>query len=55
MTFYDRYINGEDGRAIYSEIYALNTEAFSEKYFSDIHNVVTETFSRVAFNLEIIF
>jgi len=55
MTFYNRYINGEDGKSVYSDIYNLGQEAFSDKYFDDIQNVLTETFKRVAFNLEIIF
>ena len=55
MTYYQRYINGEDGRAIYNEIYSLSTKAFNDEYFNDIEKVLTETFYRVAFNLEIIF
>ncbi len=55
MKFYDRYINGEDGRSVYSDIYNLGQEAFSEKYFDDIQSVLTETFNRVVFNLEVIF
>jgi hypothetical protein len=55
MTFYDRYINGEEGRSVYADIYNLRQEAFSDKYFDDVESVLTETFNRVAFNLEIIF
>jgi len=55
MTFYNRYIDGEDGRSVYSEIYNLGQEAFSDKHFEDIQKVLTETFNRVAFNLEVIF
>jgi hypothetical protein len=55
MKFYDRYISGEDGRSVYSDIYDLGQEAFSAKYFDDIQSVLVETFSRVAFNLKIIF
>ncbi|SHN34468.1 hypothetical protein [Mucilaginibacter sp. OK098] len=55
MIFYNRYINGEDGRSVYSDIYNLRQEAFSDKYFDDIQSVLTETFNRVVFNLEIIF
>ncbi|MEO6632851.1 MAG: hypothetical protein ABIN13_14045 [Mucilaginibacter sp.] len=55
MNFFDRYINGEDGRSVYSDIYDLGQEAFSDKYFDDVQSVLTETFNRVAFNLEIIF
>lgn len=55
MTFYNRYINGEDGKSVYSDIYNLGQEAFSVKYFDDMQSVLTETFNRVVFNLEIIF
>ena len=55
MKFYDRYINGEDGRSVYSDIYDLGQEAFSDKYVDDVQSVLTETFNRIAFNLEIIF
>jgi hypothetical protein len=55
MMFYNRYINGEDGRSVYTDIYNLKQEAFSDKYFDDVQSVLTETFNRVAFNLEIIF
>lgn len=54
MNFHDRYINGEDGRIIYNEIYNLGQQAFTANYFVDIHNVLTETFNRVAYNLDII-
>lgn len=55
MKFYDRYINGEDGRGIYNEICSLGQDAFSERYFVDVENVLTETFMRVAANLNIIY
>lgn len=55
MKFYDRYINDEDGKSVYSDICNLGREAFTDQYFDDIQNVVSETFNRVAFNLEIIF
>jgi len=55
MNFYERYLSGEDGISVYSDIYNLKEEAFSDKYFNDIESVLTETFNRVAFNLEIIF
>ncbi|WP_426667723.1 hypothetical protein ACPPVU_17000 [Mucilaginibacter sp. McL0603] len=54
MTFYNRYINGEDSRSVYSDIYNLGQEAFSDKYFDDVQSLLTETFNRVAFNLQII-
>lgn len=55
MKYYDRYKNGEDGRSVYADIYHLGQEAFSDRYFDDVHNVLTETFNRVAFNLDIIY
>jgi hypothetical protein len=55
MKFYDRYLNGEDGRIVYNDIYKLGFKAFEDQYFDDIQNVLTETFSRVASNLKIIF
>ena len=55
MDFYNRYINGEDGRSVYNDIYALGQDAFNDKNFDDVQKVMIETFNRVAFNLEIIF
>ena len=55
MKFYDRYLSGEDSRSIYNDIYCLGATAFQDQYFEDIHSVLTETFLRVAFNLEIIY
>jgi hypothetical protein len=49
MKFIERYLNGEDGREIYEDIYNLIEAAFSEQYFDDIQAVLTETFNRVAF------
>ena len=54
MSFHDRYINGEDGRSVYNEIYNLGQQAFDDDHFVDIQNVLTETFSRVNSNLDII-
>ena len=55
MKFYDRYINGEEGRSVYADIYSLGEGAFAAEYFEDVQNVLTETFNRVAFNLKVIF
>ena len=55
MNFYNRYINGEDGRSVYDEIYALGQDAFSDIYFEDVQKVMMETFNRIAYNLDIIF
>jgi hypothetical protein len=54
MNLYDRYISGEDGRTIYNDIYNLGQQAFNDNYFVDVNNVLTETFNRVADNLNII-
>lgn len=55
MNFYDRYINGEDGRSVYKDIYTLGQQAYSNKYYADVEKTVTETFKRVAYNLDVIF
>jgi hypothetical protein len=55
MKFFDRYINGEDGRAVYTDIHSLGKDAFTVAHFEDIQNVLIETFNRVAFNLNVIF
>ena len=55
MNFYNRYINGEDGRSVYNDIYDLGLDALTDKYFDDVQKVMIETFNRVAFNLDIIF
>jgi hypothetical protein len=54
MRFYERYLNGETG-IVYAEIYKLGEAAFLPENFSDIEKVLTETFERVAYNLEIIY
>ena len=54
MKFHNRYINGEDGRLVYNDIYRLGQEAFDEKHYADVYSVLVETFNRVAFNLKII-
>jgi hypothetical protein len=53
MSLLERYLNGETLR-VYDEIAILGDKAFSDEYLIDIENVMTETFNRVAFNLEII-
>ena len=54
MTLYSRYINGETEQ-VYKDIYALGQDAFLPNKFPDIEMVLTETFQRVAYNLEIIY
>ena len=54
MTFYDRYINGET-ETVYADIDKLGQGAFLSDNFADIEKVLTETFERVAFNLDIIY
>jgi hypothetical protein len=54
MTFYDRYINGQTEQ-VYQDIYALGQEAFLPTNLPDIEKVLTETFERVAYNLDIIY
>ncbi len=54
MNLYERYVNGET-KTVYYDIYSLGTLAFSPKYIKEVDKVLTETFERVAFNLEIIY
>ena len=54
MTLYDRYINGKT-KQVYQDIYALGENAFSTSNFGVIEKVLTETFQRVACNLDIIY
>jgi len=54
MTLYDRYINGQTEQ-VYQDIYALGQDAFLPANLQDIEKVLTETFQRVAYNLEIIY
>ena len=54
MTLYDRYINGET-ETVYEDIYKLGKNGFLESNFTDIEKVLTETFGRVAYNLDIIY
>jgi hypothetical protein len=55
MNFYDRYVNREDGRTIYNEIDKLGSKAFESENFAEIQQVLTETFQRVTYNLDIIY
>ena len=54
MTLYDKYINGQTEQ-VYQDIYALGQDAFLPSNFNDIEKVLTETFERVAYNLDIIY
>jgi hypothetical protein len=54
MTLYDRYLNGQTEQ-VYQEIYALGQDAFLPDYLTDIEKVLTETFQRVSYNLDIIY
>jgi hypothetical protein len=54
MTLYNRYINGET-ETVYDNIFELGENAFLEINFVDIEKVLTETFKRVAYNLDIIY
>jgi hypothetical protein len=54
MTFYDRYINGQTEQ-VYQDIYALGQDAFLPTNLPDIEKVLTETFERAAYNLNIIY
>jgi len=54
MTFLERYKDGET-TDVYSDIAKLGQGAFSEKHFSDIEAVVTETMKRTAHNLAVIY
>lgn len=53
MTFYQRYLNGEYEQ-VYQDIDALGQDAFLPHYLADIQDVLTETFQRVAYNLDVI-
>jgi hypothetical protein len=54
MTLLDRYINGQT-KQVYQDIYALGQDAFLPSYLPSVEKVLTETFLRVAYNLEIIY
>ena len=54
MTLYDKYISGQTEQ-VYQDIYALGQDAFLPDNLPDIERVLTETFNRVAYNLDIIY
>ena len=54
MRLYDRYIKGET-EEVYQDIYALGQDAFLPTNLPEIEKVLTETFQRVAYNLDIIY
>ncbi|OXA81868.1 hypothetical protein SAMN05444397_105289 [Flavobacterium aquidurense] len=54
MTFYDRYLNGET-KKVYDDIYKLGEDAFLPDNIVDIEKVMTETFERVSYNLDVIY
>ncbi len=54
MTFYDRYLTGESEK-VYDDIYKLEQDAFLPENIADIEKVMTETFERVSYNLDIIY
>ena len=54
MSLYKRYIDGET-EAVYDEIEKLEEKAFHPEYLADIEKVLTETFSRTAQNLQVIY
>jgi hypothetical protein len=54
MTFFDRYINGQREQ-VYRDIHAMGQNAFLPGNLPDIEKVLTETFQRVAYNLDIIY
>ncbi|RWY50283.1 hypothetical protein [Mucilaginibacter gilvus] len=53
-TLIERYLNGEDGKSVYADICNLKQGAFSNEHFDDVIAVLTETFERVAYNLNLI-
>ncbi|MCW3110485.1 MAG: hypothetical protein JWQ09_4991 [Segetibacter sp.] len=54
MTLYERYINGQTEQ-VYQDIYAMGQDAFLPANFSGVDAVLTETFQRVSYNLDIIY
>ncbi len=54
MSLYNRYLAGETVQ-VYKDIENLGLDAFSSGYKEDVENVLTETFQRVAYNLEVIY
>jgi hypothetical protein len=54
MTLYDKYIIGETEQ-VYQYISSLGQDAFLPTHLPGIEKVLTETFQRVSFNLDIIY
>ncbi len=54
MEFYEKYISGRT-KQVYDDIKALGKDAFLQHNLEEIEKVLTETFQRVAYNLEIIY
>ncbi len=54
MDFYQRYLSGET-KAVYDDINKLGSKAFEDFYLKEVSKVMTETFERVLFNLNIIY
>jgi hypothetical protein len=54
MTLFDRYLKG-DTIEVYNEINSLGQDAFDLKNFTQVDLILTETFKRVLFNLDIIY
>jgi len=54
MTLYERYLSGETEQ-VYNDIVSLGEYAFNATYRDEIDKVLTELFSRVAYNLNIIY
>jgi hypothetical protein len=55
MSFYQRYLLGGNERSVYNKIYALGAACFNEEHYQDVQLVLTETFNRVAYNLDVIY
>lgn len=54
MTLYERYLNGETEQ-VCNDIVVLGETAFSHVYRDEVDKVLTELFTRVAYNLNIIY
>jgi hypothetical protein len=54
MQLIERYKNGETIE-VYQHIYALGDKAFEPDIFQDVKSVLSETFKRVKYNLEVIY
>ncbi len=54
MNLYNRYLAGETVE-VYKDIESLGAAAFLQENSEEVERVLTETFKRVAYNLEIIY